>query len=169
MATRHHASLNTLESKAFVWGFIWGRKKGVISPKNVQNVKTDNNWIAITLRCIIPSVQFSSVAQSCPTLCNPMNHNTPGLLSITNYYSLGLLKRLVYFCICLCVCVYVCVQSCLTLYSPMDCSPPVSSIHGIFQERILEWVSMPDSGDILTRGSNLHLLNLLFGRWILYH
>ena len=27
----------------------------------------------------IYSVQFSSVAQSCPTLCNPMNHNTPGL------------------------------------------------------------------------------------------
>ena len=26
-----------------------------------------------------PSVQFSSVAQSCPTLCNPMNHCTPGL------------------------------------------------------------------------------------------
>ena len=24
-------------------------------------------------------VQFSSVAQSCPTLCNPMNHSTPGL------------------------------------------------------------------------------------------
>ena len=27
---------------------------------------------------------FSSVAQSCPTLCNPMNCSTPGLLSITN-------------------------------------------------------------------------------------
>ena len=27
----------------------------------------------------IPSVQFSSVAQSCPTLCNPMNRSTPGL------------------------------------------------------------------------------------------
>ena len=26
-----------------------------------------------------PSVQFSSVAQSCPTLCDPMNHRTPGL------------------------------------------------------------------------------------------
>ena len=25
------------------------------------------------------TVQFSSVAQSCPTLCNPMNHSTPGL------------------------------------------------------------------------------------------
>ena len=29
-------------------------------------------------------VQFSSVAQSCPTLCDPMNCSTPGLLSITN-------------------------------------------------------------------------------------
>ena len=28
---------------------------------------------------ILHSVQFSSVAQSCPTLCNPMNHSTPGL------------------------------------------------------------------------------------------
>ena len=28
---------------------------------------------------IISSVQFSSVAQSCPTLCNPMNRSTPGL------------------------------------------------------------------------------------------
>ena len=33
-------------------------------------------------------VQFSSVAQLCPTLCNPMNHNTPDLLSITNSRSL---------------------------------------------------------------------------------
>ena len=29
--------------------------------------------------CIHISVQFSSVTQSCPTLCNPMNHSTPGL------------------------------------------------------------------------------------------
>ena len=29
--------------------------------------------------CPISSVQFSSVAQSCPTLCDPMNHSTPGL------------------------------------------------------------------------------------------
>ena len=27
----------------------------------------------------ISSVQFSSVTQSCPTLCDPMNHSTPGL------------------------------------------------------------------------------------------
>ena len=30
-------------------------------------------------------------------------------------------------------------QSCPTLSNPMDCSPPVSSIHGIFQAGVLEW------------------------------
>ena len=30
-------------------------------------------------------------------------------------------------------------QSCLTLHDPMDCSLPGSSVHGIFQERVLEW------------------------------
>ena len=30
-------------------------------------------------------------------------------------------------------------QSCLTLSDPMDCSVPGSSIHGIFQARVLEW------------------------------
>ena len=30
----------------------------------------------------------------------------------------------------------------------MDCSPPGSSIHGIFQVRILEWVACPPPGDL---------------------
>ena len=30
-------------------------------------------------------------------------------------------------------------QSCPTLSDPMDCSPPASSVHGIFQARVLEW------------------------------
>ena len=38
--------------------------------------------------------------------------------------------------------VYVCVrtQSCLAFCNPMDHSPPGSTVHGIFQARILEWV-----------------------------
>ena len=36
-------------------------------------------------------------------------------------------------------------QSCPTLCNPLDCSPPGSSVHGILQARILEWVSMPFS------------------------
>ena len=41
--------------------------------------------------------------------------------------------------------VYMCVlvaQSCPTLCNPMDCSPPGSSVNGILQARILEWVSI---------------------------
>ena len=33
-------------------------------------------------------------------------------------------------------------QSCLTLCDPVDCSPPGSSVHGILQARILEWVAI---------------------------
>ena len=36
-------------------------------------------------------------------------------------------------------------QLCPTLCDPMDCSPPGSSVHGILQERRLEWVAMPCS------------------------
>ena len=36
-------------------------------------------------------------------------------------------------------------QSCQTLYNPTDYSLPGSSIHGILQARILEWVAMPFS------------------------
>ena len=34
-------------------------------------------------------------------------------------------------------------QSCETLCNTMDCSPPGSSVHGILQARMLEWVAMP--------------------------
>ena len=50
-----------------------------------------------------------------------------------------------------CVCViYACMhakslQSHLTLCDPVDCSPPGSSVHGILQSRILDWVAMPSS------------------------
>ena len=57
-------------------------------------------------------------------------------------------------------------QSCLTLCDPMDCSPPGSSVHGILQARILEWVTIPSSRGIFsTQGLNVGLLHC---RWILY-
>ena len=37
---------------------------------------------------------------------------------------------------------------CLTLCNPMDCSPPSSSVQGILQARILEWVAIPFSRDL---------------------
>ena len=47
-----------------------------------------------------------------------------------------------YLCIkVMCACMLNCVQ----LFNPMDCIPSGSSVHGILQTRILEWVAMPFS------------------------
>ena len=48
------------------------------------------------------------------------------------------------------------------LCDPMDCSWPSSSVHEIFQVRILQWVAISSSrGIFLTQGSNPGLLHLL--------
>ena len=50
---------------------------------------------------------------------------------------------------------------------PIDCSPPGSSGHGIFQARTLEWIAIfLLQGIFSTQGSNLHPL---LGKWFLYH
>ena len=43
-------------------------------------------------------------------------------------------------------------QSCLTLCDPVDCSLPGSSVHGISQARILEWVAISSSRDLPNPG-----------------
>ena len=45
-------------------------------------------------------------------------------------------------CMCVCVCVCVCTRSCPTHCHPMNCSPPGSSVHGVFQAIILEQVAI---------------------------
>ena len=52
-------------------------------------------------------------------------------------------RTLIFSCVCLVA------QSCPTLCDPMDYNPPGSSVHGILQARILEWVAMP-----VSRGSS---------------
>ena len=56
----------------------------------------------------------------------------------------------IYVCVHVCVCLRA--QSCPTVCNTMDCSPPGSSVHGIFQARILEWVAISYSrGSFWTR------------------
>ena len=72
---------------------------------------------------------------------------------LQNYYYLSCV------CVCLCACTrshthththtHTHIQSCPTLCNPLDCSPPGSSVHGIFWARILEWVAISSSpGDL---------------------
>ena len=60
-------------------------------------------------------------------------------------------------------------QSCPMLCDPLDYSPPGSSVHGILQARILEWIAVSSSrGSSRSRELNLPLLCLLHYRQILY-
>ena len=60
------------------------------------------------------------------------------------------------------------IQSCLTLCDSMDCSPPGSSVHGILQARVPEWVAI-----LFSRGSSRPRVGTqvshIAGRQILYH
>ena len=62
-------------------------------------------------------------------------------------------------------------QACLTLWDFMVCSPPGSSVHGIFQTRILEWVAMPPQGDLFSWPRALTCISYIscIGRQVLYH
>ena len=60
-------------------------------------------------------------------------------------------------------------QSCPTFCDPMDCSPSGSSVHEIFQARILEWIAIPTPGDLCDPGIEPVSLVFCNGRWNLYH
>ena len=61
-------------------------------------------------------------------------------------------------------------QSCLTLCNPMNYSPTGSSVHGILQARILEWVAMPSSrGSSQSRDQTSISYVSCTGRQILYY
>ena len=68
------------------------------------------------------------------------------------------------------VCMHVWLQSCPTLFNPMDSSPPGSTVHGIVQTRILEWVAMPSSrGSLQPRDRTRVCCISCIGRWVFYH
>ena len=61
-------------------------------------------------------------------------------------------------------------QSCSILCDAMNCSPPTSSVHGILQARIMEWVTMPSSRTSSVLKGRTHIsYKSCIGRWVLYH
>ena len=67
-------------------------------------------------------------------------------------------------------CVCSVAQSCPTLCDPMDCSPPGSSVHGILQARIWEWVAISFSrASSQPRDQTRVSCVSCIGRWVPYH
>ena len=74
-------------------------------------------------------------------------------------------------CVCVCVCACMCThtQLCLTLCNPMDYSPPGSSVHGVFQARILECIVISFSRGSFWPRDQTHVSCVSYiGRWVLY-
>ena len=101
-----------------------------------------NILVIITSNGIQNSAAAKSL-QSCPTLCDPIDSSPPG--NPRPWDSPG--KNTGVGCHLLLQCMKIkseseVTQSCLTSSNPMDCNLPGSSIHGIFQARVLEWGAM---------------------------
>ena len=105
-------------------------------------------WKATCNKLHIINIELAAAAkslQSCPTLCDPIDGRLP-----RPWDSPG--KNTGVGCHFLLQCMKVkreseVAQLCLTLSDPMDCSLPGSSIHGIFQARVLEWGAIAFSRD----------------------
>ena len=90
----------------------------------------------------------AKLLQSCPTLCDPMDCSPPGSF-IHGIFQAKVLEwgAIVFSDSAIkkneaAATAAKSLQSCPTLCDPMDCSLPGSSIHGIFQARVLEWVAI---------------------------
>ena len=86
----------------------------------------------------------SEVAQSCPTLCDPMDYSLPGS-SVHGIFQARVLEWVaIAFSLkrCSAAAAAKSLQSCPTLCDPIDSSSPGSPIPGIFQARTLEWVAI---------------------------
>ena len=83
--------------------------------------------------------------QSCPTLCDPIDSSPPGSPVPGILQSMGSSRQEYWSGVPLPsprtnpAAAAKLLQLCLTLCDPVDCSPPGSSVHGIFQARVLEW------------------------------
>ena len=79
-------------------------------------------------------------------LQNWRNKAAVGAAFVSGYEERPLSKKKVFVSVCVRACVCVRPQLCPTLCDLMHYSPPASSVHGILQARILEWVAISFSG-----------------------
>ena len=107
----------------------------------------------------------AALLQSCPTLCDPIESSPPGSRP---WDSPG--KNTGVGCHFLLQCMKVkseseVAQSCPTLCDPMDSSAPGSSVHGIFQARVLEWGAIAFSNwhtrvSLIVMGTSQYIIHM---------
>ena len=98
-------------------------------PNSFSDRGAQSNNLETTEKCTRSPAALAKSLQSCPTLCDPIDGNPPGL-SVPGILQAGILVRVAISFSNACMHAKS-LQSCPTLYDPMDSSPPGSSVHGI--------------------------------------
>ena len=169
-----HMHLSSLGPYSCVFHFLSSSVLTVGSGCNLMAAR----WAGIVLLPVCPQgseIHFwrAGIPEDwCPCwlIWQEVLHFSPGRVSKSNSWMPSdlLWPSLSSLVICT-VLVAVCAQACMTLCDPMDCSPPGSTIQGIFQARILEWVAVSSSrGSSWTREWTHVFCISCIGRWILY-
>ena len=123
-----------------------------------------------TLNCRVKMWRQNDKSWVC---AEPWEQSTPGTQSVVAAQSSALTLPAKPFrgCpagMCICMCESEVTQSCSTLCDPMDCTLPGSSVHGIFQAIVLEWIAISFSrGSSQTRDWTLvsHIVDKHFTFW----
>ena len=115
----------------------------------LHDMKTQNKVLLIKYGFVLSCV---SASLSISILIYEMGILVPNEVVMKNeweyicIYTYICIRIYIYVGMYVCICTLCLVtQSCLTLWDPMDCSPPAPLSTGILQARILEWVAMPCS------------------------
>ena len=131
------------ESCSVVSDSLWPH--GLYSPWNSLGQNTGVGRLYL-FQEIFPTQRLNPGLLHCRWILYQLSYEGMQRIS-TNYYHKEDVAHIVNGLLCL----TTSFQSCPTLCGPMDCSPPSSSVHGVLQARILEWVATPSSQWAITQ------------------
>ena len=135
---------------------------------SLQNIRMSVFFSASCLACGI-SVPQPDIEPEPPALEMPSPNlwtirKVPGCLCSYSTFLVLIISCLVSHLHMWCCCLVA--KSCPTLCTPMDCSPPGSTVHGILQARLPEWVVISSSRASSQPRDQTHIFCI--GRWILF-
>ena len=148
----HQAPLSMEFSRQEYWSGLPFPPPGNLPDSGIESISLALAGRFFTTREAQPlTAAAAKPLQSCPTLCDPRDGSPPG--SPRPWDSLG--KNTGVGCHFLPQCMKVkseseVAQLYLTLRDPVDCSLPGSSVHGIFQARVLVWGAIAFSEPLIT-------------------
>ena len=154
-------------SSVLAWRSPWTEEPGRLQSMGCKELDTLSDWTCHLKTDYGKAAAAAKSLQSCPTLCDPIDGSPPWgspgkntgvgchfLLQRMKVKSEGEVS-----------------QWFSTLSDPMNCSLPGSSAHGIFQARVLEWVAIAFSNNMLYSRSidlNINLIKNTFTSRIMF-